>query len=287
MKGAQTAMQPTVEKPEANERRGRSSPAPAAQDGALTASELWRAVKEQRVISLYQPQVELATGRTVAVESLARIVDERGKLIAPERFIAGAEASGVIAPLGRTVLQQTCQALAEWRAAGLTVQRVCFNVSSRQLAVDPTLPRFAQRTAEEFGLTLDDMEFEIAEQDLLDAAPLALATIDELLELGGRLVVDDFRARHRSIARLAELDVNSVKLDPSIVSRLPQDAKARLLASHVLALTRNRGISVVAARVETREQIEFLREGGCSRAQGYVYTRPVPANLLPKVMRFS
>jgi len=256
-------------------------------EGQLTASELWRAVKEDRVIALYHPQVDLATGHTVAVETLARIIDDRGKLIAPGRFIAEAEASGVIVPLGRTVLQKACQALAGWRAAGVGLRRVCVNLSSLQLNLDPTLARFAVRTAETHNLKLADIEFEISEQQLLNADPVASATIDELLDLGGRLAIDDFEGRQRTITTQLEHDVHVVKLDPSIVSRLPDEPMARLLARRAVVLAQDAGLDIVAERVETPGQIEFLRSIGCDRAQGYVYTRPVPGTLVPKFLRFS
>lgn len=255
-------------------------------ESQFTASELWRAVKEDRVIALYHPQVDLVSGRTVAVETLARIVDEQGKLIAPGRFIAEAEASGVIVPLGRAILQEACRSLAGWRASGMTLQRVCVNLSALQLSLDPTLVRFAERTAGQHNLELSDIEFEISEEQLLNADPVAIATVDELLELGGRLAIDNFEGRQKHIAQPLEHPAQVVKLDPSIVSRLPHDPIARILAESAIALAHSADLDVVAERVEKREQLQYLSGIGCDRAQGYAYTRPVPGALVPKFLRF-
>ena len=249
----------------------------SAEDRSLTASELWRALKDERIVPHYHPQFNLASGRTVAVEALARVIDEEGRPIRPDRFISEAESSGVIVPLGRTIIRQACEALAGWRSSGRNLQRVAFNLSSRQLALDTTLAPFVRRTVVEFGLSPADLELELTESQFLETGCLGLDTLRELKELGTRIAIDDFGVNYAFISELASLDVDTVKLHPSIVSRLPHEPKAADLVRFLIALSLDLGLHVVAMGIETDAQIEHLQRFGCQYGQGYVHTRPVPS----------
>ena len=240
---------------------------------SLTASELWLALKEERIAPHYQTQFELDSRRTVAVETLARIIDEDGEPIRPDRFIAEAESSGVIVPLGRSILRQACRALADWRASGSHLQRVTVNLSSRQLALDTTLVPFLRRSVAEFGLTAADFEFELTEDQFLQTGCLGLDTLSELKALGARLAIDDFGSNHAFISELASTDADTVKLHPTIVRRISHDRKAANLARCLIAYANALGKDVVAVGIETDSQLDQLRQFGCRYGQGYVHTR--------------
>lgn len=247
----------------------------SAEDTSLTASELWRALKDERVVPHYHPQFSLAGGSTVAVEALARVIDEEGRPIRPDRFISEAESSGVIVPLGRTIIRQACQALAGWRSSGRNLQRIAFNISSRQLALDTTLVPFVRRTVAEFGLSAADLELELTESQFLETGCLGLDTLRELNELGTRIAIDDFGVNYAFISELASLDVDTVKLHPSIIRRLTHEPKAADLVRFLIALSLDMGMHVVAVGIETDAQVECLQDFGCQYGQGYVHTRPV------------
>lgn len=248
----------------------------SAEDTSLTASELWRALKEERIVPHYHPQFNLTNGSTMAVEALARVIDEEGKPIRPDRFISEAESSGVIVPLGRTIVRQACRALACWRSSGRNLQRIAINMSSRQLALDTTLAPFVRRTVAEFGLSAADLEFELTESQFLETGCLGLDTLRELKDIGARIAIDDFGVNYAFISELASLDVDTVKLHPSIIRRLAHDPKAADLVRFLIALSLDMGIHIVAVGIETDAQIEYLQKFGCQYGQGYVHTRPVP-----------
>jgi EAL domain-containing protein (putative c-di-GMP-specific phosphodiesterase class I) len=266
-----SAKQPAVQPEHASETFEAST-----EDTSLTASELWRALKDERIVPHYHPQFDLASGRTVAVEALARVIDEEGRPIRPDSFISEAESSGVIVPLGRTMIRQACRALACWRSSGRNLQRIGFNLSSRQLALDTTLAPFVRRTAAEFGLSPADLELELTESQFLETGCLGLDTLRELKELGTRIAIDDFGVNYAFISELESLDVDTVKLHPSIIGRLAHDSKAADLVRFLVALSQDMGMHVVAVGIETDPQIEYLRKIGCQYGQGYVHTRPIP-----------
>lgn len=248
----------------------------SAEDTSLTASELWRALKDERIVPHYHPQFNLASGSTVAVEALARVIDEEGKPIRPDRFISEAESSGVIVPLGRTMIRQACRALASWRSSGRNLERVALNLSSRQLALDTTLAPFVRRTIAEFGLSAADLELELTESQFLEIGCLGLDTLRELKELGTRIAIDDFGVNYAFISELGSLDIDTVKLHPSIIRRLAHEPKAADLVRFLIALSLDMGMHVVAVGIETDLQIKYLQKFGCHYGQGYVHTRPVP-----------
>jgi EAL domain-containing protein (putative c-di-GMP-specific phosphodiesterase class I) len=253
-------------------------PAPAASQRqiALTASELWRATKEDRIVPHYQPQFELTSGRTVAAEALARIVDEHGSMIPPNLFIDEADQSGVIVPLGRAVIRQACEDLTSLRDQGLPLQRIAINLSGLQLTMDSSLVHFVSRTLDQHDLAAADFDFEVTMDQLLELDRFALEILSELRHLGARVVIDDFGIDHEAIARLAEFEIDAVKLDRSIVQRLPYDRKATCLTRTLVCLAQAMGIDVIAVGLETQEQVNALAETGCRYGQGFVHSKPGP-----------
>ncbi len=251
----------------------------------LTASELWLATKEERIVPHYQPVFELETGRMVGAEALVRIVDEDGALIRPDRFIAEAEHSGVIVPLGRMVIRHACETLASMRSCGMDLPRVSINLSGLQLELDASLAPFVGRTLAKHGLAADQLEFELASSNLPKLGGIARDTVVELRELGVRRVLDDFGIDNDAIACLQTFDVDALKLAPSIVARLPQDLKAGCLVRRLVCLAQALGAEVIGTCLETQAQLDSLADTGCRYGQGYVHSRPSPAAELLSFMQ--
>ena len=237
---------------------------------------LWQAILEDRVVVHYQPQYDLSSGRTVAVEALVRAVDERGELVFPDRFIGQAEASGMIVPLGRRVIEHVCRDLAAWRRQGLAIERVAINLSAHQLNIDTVLVSFIETTVMNHGLELKHLEFELTERQMLHTEGVGTHALLALSAAGARLAIDDFGVGFSSISYLTQLPIDTVKLDRSLVQHLPHDHTSDRVTFHLVAMAADLGLQVVAEGVEHQAQNDYLAIAGCHLAQGYLVARPMP-----------
>ena len=251
-----------------------------ANEDTCTLGEIWNAIEQERVVSHYQPQFDFATGRIVAAEALVRAEDEQGDLMFPDRFIELAERSGMIVPLGRAVIRQVCADLASWRRRGASIARVSINVSANQLNVDDLLATFIGKMLDLHGLRHSDLEFELTERQALDLAGPAKQTLQELVDAGARLALDDFGVGFSSLSYLTELDVHTVKLDRSMTQKLPEHAATATVAAHILALAVDLGLTVVGEGIETQAQLNHLQFAGCHLGQGFLLARPMSQEAL-------
>ncbi|MDO6460016.1 EAL domain-containing protein [Granulosicoccaceae sp. 1_MG-2023] len=234
--------------------------------GALSAGQL-------RVH--YQPKVEVGSGAVVGAEALVRWYhDERG-MIGPEVFIPMAEKSGLIHRLGDFVLEQACQQNQAWREQGLPAIPVSVNVSALQLQ-DPCIVSRIKALLQRYGMAPSMLELELTESSVMLDQYNTSARLVELQASGIPVSIDDFGSGYSSFDRLTTVKANVVKIDRSFISQIGEergDAVVQAIVRMVQAL----GIPLVAEGVETREQLEFLRELGCEQYQGYFYSQAVPA----------
>jgi EAL domain-containing protein (putative c-di-GMP-specific phosphodiesterase class I) len=205
--------------------------------------------------------------------------------VPPLEFIPLAEATGLIVPLGTWVLRHACLQLAAWDAdpaSGLAGLRVAVNVSPRQLHA-PGLFEEVRDALAGGGIAPERLTIEITESALGDGGP-TLRILHALKDLGVRLSLDDFGTGYSSLARLRLFPVHTVKIDRSFVQEIDLAGEAPLVTA-TIALAGALGLSTVAEGVETPQQEAFLRAQGCAAVQGYRYSRPVPAQDLPAVVR--
>ena len=237
-------------------------------------AELGRAIEAGELRLVFQPQVELATGRLCAVEALVRWPHpERGEL-SPEAFIEPAEHTGVIRPLTLWVIQSALAQADRWRAAGLDL-RVAVNLSVR--SITPELPR-------ELAIILEgrqgQLELEITETVGMVDAEGSLAVLEQLTALGIRLSVDDFGTGFSSLAYLKQLPVSAIKIDRSFVMEMDRDSSDRAIVRSTVDLARHLGMEVVAEGVESDASLAELRALGCHLAQGFAISPPLGAEAL-------
>jgi EAL domain-containing protein (putative c-di-GMP-specific phosphodiesterase class I) len=233
------------------------------------ATELEGAVTRGEIRAVFQPQIDIATRRIVAVEALARWSHPQLGAVPPSDFIPVAEELGLIAEIGDFMLDEGCRCSSMWTAAGLTVE-VAVNVSPAQLATVDFLDRI-QSNLERHRLPADSLTIEITESLPVAEVPTVLLRLTELRELGVGVSVDDFGTGHASAERLATLPVSELKLDQSLVQNLNPPPQ---FLTEAIALAKEGGLRVVAEGVETEEQFERARRLGCDRAQGYLFGRP-------------
>ncbi|MBG0832285.1 GGDEF domain-containing protein [Planomonospora sp. ID67723] len=236
------------------------------------AADLQRALLENQFAIEYQPVVDLATSRVTAVEALVRWWKE-GAFVPPEQFLGPAEDTGLIVPLSEWILREACQEVAAWRASGWDIG-LSLNLSARQI----TAPRFVETVESalaESGLPPSALTLEVIEEMLVEDAEEIVTRLSELRELGVRLAIDDFGTGYASLAFLRQLPVDMIKIDPSFVSGLGRDETLSLLTRTIVRLGHDLGLIVVAEGIERPEQLELLREMGCTRGQGYLVARPM------------
>ena len=252
-------------------------------DRLLLHGELRRACRTGELRVHYQPQVELRTGRVVAVEALLRWEHPRRGLLLPGAFIELAEHTGLIRELTDVVLRQALADSARWRAtAGLSV-RTAVNLSARSLT-DLDLPSRIAVLLAETGAAASDLELELTETAAMDDPVRAGEVLGQLRALGVGLAVDDFGTGHASLAYLARLPVQTLKIDRSFVLRMHEETGSRTIVRGIIDLARGLGLHVVAEGVETVEAWRELASHGCDDAQGFWMSRAVPAGDLPQVV---
>lgn len=225
----------------------------------------------------YQPKVDLATGRIVGVEALARWQHpSTGEQISPARFIPIAEESGLIQHLGAWALRQACRQNRAWQDAGLSRIVVAVNLSAAQLR-QPDLVDSIAGILQETGLDASWLELELTESALMDDPDHANVVLERLKGLGLRLAIDDFGTGYSSLSYLSQFPVDQLKIDASFVKEIDSDATAAAISTSVIALAHQMGLKVIAEGVETEAQIAFLNRHGCDEIQGYYFSRPIPA----------
>lgn len=233
----------------------------------------------------YQPIVDLRDGRTVAVEALARWTDPDLGEVPPAEFIPIAEATGLIVPMGRCVLETACEQLAAWtRATGDDALCVSVNLSTRQFADAELVPLVAETLA---AADLDPRRLwlEITETALMEDVDAALRTVQALKRLGVAIHIDDFGTGYSSLAYLRRLPVDGLKIDRTFVRELDVTRKGHGIVAAVTAMARALDLHVIAEGVETPTHLAWLRELGCELGQGYHWSRPLPATAVTEWLR--
>ncbi|MDQ0504844.1 GGDEF/EAL domain-containing response regulator [Xanthobacter agilis] len=240
--------------------------------------DLYHALQRDEIGVVFQTQVELATGRVVGAEALARWTRPDGQVIPPGEFIAIAEANGLIVPLGLRILRQACAAQRTLVAAGFRLT-LAVNVSPRQLA----RAEFAQEAAaccKAFAVDPRTIELEITESIAVEHHKSARGVLDRLKEMGFPLAIDDFGTGYSSLTLLQALHPAKLKIDRSFVTPLGDPGSDTSITEMMVRLGQRMKIQVLAEGVETQRQAVWLREQGCHLAQGFLFARPEPLDAL-------
>jgi diguanylate cyclase (GGDEF)-like protein/PAS domain S-box-containing protein len=221
----------------------------------------------------YQPIIDLASGATIGTEALAYIRPPGGAMVGPTEFIAVAEDSGLIVPLGAAVLDLACAQQARWRTVNASQNHVAVNVSARQLAGSGFVKGVSD-TLGTHGLQPENLCLELTETSLIDVGASTLARLHSLKAIGVSLALDDFGTGWSSLNHLRRFPIDIVKIDQSFVSGLGTNADDTELVKAVVDLGRALALTTVAEGVETLAQDRILREMGCAQGQGFLYGRP-------------
>ncbi len=241
-------------------------------------ADLRRGLRRRELTLHYQPKARLASGVVDSVEALVRWNHPERGLVFPDAFIPLAQETGLIRPLTRYVLEEAVRQCREWQRAGLELA-VSVNLSARNL-LDVEFPDQVERLLADVGLSPALLELEITETTMLSDGARTKSALDRLSTLGIRISIDDFGTGYSSLAYLRRLPISEIKIDRSFVMNMDGCEDDAVIVRSTIDLGRNLGLSVVAEGVESEGIWTELRRLGCTSAQGYYLTRPVPADEL-------
>ena len=242
------------------------------------------ALEKTEFFLVYQPQVEIATGRITGGEALLRWRHPELGLVAPGKFIPVAEDSGLIVPIGEWVLKTACAQARHWQELGLPALPIAVNVSAVQLRQERFLP-VIRRVLDETGLAPQYLELEITEGVLLSNAGKTLSMLQQLANMGLPLSIDDFGTGYSSLSYLKDLPVCKLKIDRSFIRAMTVNPRDAAITAAVISMANSLNLKVIAEGVENEEQMSFLRAHHCDEIQGYYFSKPLAADDFAKKLR--
>jgi diguanylate cyclase (GGDEF)-like protein len=240
--------------------------------------ELRQAIDHDELVLHFQPKVALSTRQVIGVEALVRWQHPERGLLGPGDFLGVAERTGLIADVTRWVLNAAASQCAEWRERG-TEMRVAINLAAANI-VDVTLPNAVDETLRRWNVPGELLECEISEDTVMGDPRRATEVLERLRALGARLSLDDFGTGHSSLTYLKQLPLDEVKIDRSFVTGMAVDPSDAAIVRSTIDLARHLGLDVVAEGVETEEVLDVLIALECDVAQGFLLSRPLPADQL-------
>lgn len=245
--------------------------------------DLDSALADDEFVLYFQPQLDLNDSSINSVEALIRWQHPRRGLLPPIDFIPLAEESGRITDIGRWVVKAACRQLAKWQDGPYANLRIAVNLSGRELD-DESIVDHIQKTLESHGVPADRLEVELTEEIFIQNIEHNLNQLSKLHKLGVHLAIDDFGVGYSSLGYLRDFPVDLLKIDRSFITDVTGRHDDAVITRAVINLAHNLGIQVVAEGVETREQLDFLKNHRCDLIQGFLISRPIPAADLEKAL---
>ncbi|WP_416672504.1 bifunctional diguanylate cyclase/phosphodiesterase [Egbenema bharatensis] len=249
-------------------------------------ADLRRALSNQELTLHYQPQVNLQTGQMVGVEALLRWYHPKLGFVSPAEFIPLAEEMGLICTIGNWVLQTACEQHQAWCSMGLPPIRIAINLSAQQFQ-QPDLVNTIIQILNTTGVDPQYLEFELTESAAMRDVNFTIAVLKQLQSLGITIAIDDFGTGYSSLNAIKHFPLHILKIDRSFVQDAMQNQSDAAIAKTVVALGKGLGLNILAEGVETQEQLNFLRSIQCDSAQGYFFSKPLPATEIITFLRKS
>lgn len=247
-----------------------------AESMALT-NELRPALVRGEFLLYYQPKVNIKTGYIIGAEALIRWRSPKHGMVGPDKFISLAEETGFIIVLGEWIFQTVCKQLREWKKRKLPLVTIAVNFSPKQLFHQEVLT-MVKTTLESTGIEGRYLEIEITESAAIENELFLQSLLQEFRNMGMKIAIDDFGTGYSSLHHILKYAVDTLKIDKSFIQKTGhEDTKTQLLVSTIITMAKKLGLNVVAEGVETQEQFALLHEQGCPEFQGYLYSKPLPA----------
>jgi diguanylate cyclase (GGDEF)-like protein len=245
----------------------------------VISNSLRRGLEQNEFRVYYQPKLDVASGRIVAMEALVRWEHPELGLLSPLEFIQLAEEGGLIMQLGEWVLRESCIQNVKWQSEGFVDLRIAVNLSGYQLQHSALLATIL-KVLDETGMSPDYLELEITESVIMQNADLAASILSAISELGIHISIDDFGTGYSSLAHLKRFSVNTLKIDKSFVREVDLSSTDAAIATAIIAMGNSLNLNVIAEGVETQSQYDFLKSNNCDQVQGFLFCRPLPPDEL-------
>ncbi len=255
----------------------------AAQRRMTVTNQLRQALAHGEFSVYYQPQVNMESGQIFSAEALLRWNQPGKAPISCVDFIAIAEETGLILPIGEWVLRQACAQLKRWHDGGHPTMRVAVNLSARQF-FQPNLTDIVAQVIEEFGVPVAALELEITESILMQPSHDNMTILKQFSGMGVQLSIDDFGTGYSSLAYLQHFPIHALKIDRSFVIEINHDTHDSAIITAIIAMANSLHLKVIAEGVDQVEQVDFLKAHGCVAAQGFFYSEPVPAESFAQLL---
>ncbi|HET7491531.1 MAG TPA: EAL domain-containing protein [Bradyrhizobium sp.] len=247
-------------------------------------ADLRHALELDQLTLHYQPKIEVATGRISGAEALLRWTHPTLGNVSPTEFIPLAEETGLIIPIGRWVLRRACAQNTFWHSKGIPPISIAVNLSPRQF-LDADLLDDIDGVLASTGMPAHLLQLEITESMVMQNVERAIGLLDKIRSRGVRLAIDDFGTGYSSMSLMKKFPIDTIKIDRSFVRDLAKSPEDRAIAKAIISMSKALGLTVIAEGVETTEQDGFLRRHGCDEVQGYLFSKPLPADEFPILFR--
>jgi len=247
-------------------------------------TDLRHAIERQELSLYYQIQIDASTNNISGVEALLRWQHPISGFVSPAEFIPLAEESGLIIPIGEWVLEQACQQVIRWHEQGLKPLVMSVNISRKQLD-EQKFASTVRNIIERTGCSPEAIELEITESSAMSNPKRAIKKLRVISDMGLQLALDDFGTGYSNLAYLKRFPFDRLKIDQSFISDLPEDGDDAAIVQTIILLAKQLRLKVIAEGVETKEQEQFLLNNGCAEMQGYLYSKPVPAEEATKKLK--
>ncbi|MDN4607166.1 EAL domain-containing protein [Sporosarcina highlanderae] len=250
----------------------------------IMQNDLRKAIERNEFELVYQPRVNVVTGKVESAEVLLRWHHPSWGSVSPNEFIPIAEQTGLIVKIGDWVLRTVCQQVKRWQENDYNLVRIAINFSARQFMQKDFLSNI-ERILEETGVAAHLLEIELTESALLENEDFVINALHRLREIGIMISIDDFGTGYSSLQYLSRLPINILKIDRSFVQGImDKSSENRSITTAVISLAKSLRLSVIAEGVETKQQLEFLGLHGCDEVQGYLFCKPVPQQRFEEMM---
>ena len=286
LRNADTAMYHAKENGRNNFKFYNSEMTARVEDRLQLERELREALRKNEFVLFYQPMVDCEKETVVGMEALIRWQHPKRGLVSPDHFISAAEETGLIIPIGKWVLQEACKQAQALNCSAAAPLHVSVNISAQQLE-DPGLVKMVSQTLRDTKLKPALLSVEITESMLMTDMNSVIQTLKELSELGISISVDDFGTGYSSLAYLKQFPISLLKIDRSFIRDIPKNKDDESITIAIIHMAHALGLKTIAEGVETKEQLDFLKQYSCNLIQGYYYSKPVTYNEILKLLQIE
>jgi len=245
---------------------------------------LRHALERSEFILYYQPRVNIVDRSVSSMEALIRWSHPEKGMIMPDRFIPMTEETGMIVPIGEWVIRAACLQIIKWQGKGIPLFPVAVNVSAYQLR-RPNFVETVTGILEETGVSPDSLEIELTESAIMQDVDFTIKMLKAFKSLGIMISIDDFGTGYSSLSQLKRFPIDSLKIDRSFIANITTNADDRAIVIAIISMAHSLGLNIIAEGVETEAQLALLSEQGCQEMQGYLFSKPLPPDLLEKLLQ--